>query len=204
MKHKLFILACIGLIIGIVLTVINFKDMQKAESILMKNSDYVEATNLNDAVSELRSASSNLTYEDSWIQNQITIVNGISTVTLVTHPAEYPDPKYAKEYISRALKRIANWRLIVNRVSSINESLPNQNNLKNHKGVRVNNSTFQSQRSILRDSAEELKKLADDYMNNVPEKLRRKKEKSTGFFILSLLLSLGSGVFGFFRFPGIL
>lgn len=171
----------------------SYNDMRQSDIEIRRHPAYSEATKLANVIRDVKLARSKFVYKQS-------ITSCVSEPWggggCVTQPPSYPKPEDARTLIDKAITQLGDLRDIDDQLTDIRDSLPNQNDIKEYNGRRVDNFTFRAKRDSLSDVISDISVIRDSYMQEIPSSLRYKKSGSKYFFIASLLTGIGNLSFG--------
>ena len=218
-------IALVVLAIAIVCTSYSCTKYSEAMAALNKNADYVESKTLNNAASDISSASSELDYspERVW-QESYTTCNARDEegdcTSRSTHwrtrrtPEDCPDPSDTKSYIARAVNSLEMTggsgekglnnenKASIETILAVSASLPDGHELCYIDRYHASESTFAPQRHKLALVTSILSEHADERYAKVPSDLKKKRNWSVFGLVMSTLGILGSFGFGIYSLTG--
>ena len=160
-------------------------DMRQVEMQIRQQPAYMEVVRLDYLTENLKSARSKLDYK-----RQMTSCIGSGSWgsgLCVTHPASHPDPRDARTIIYSVSPQLGDLRDIGDRLTYIHDSLPDQNDIKEYNGRRVDDSIFRTERELIDEVIGDISSIRGSYMKKVPQHLKSKKDDNKYLFIISLL-----------------
>lgn len=211
MKHKFNLgLADLGLIVSMYGSVSSCQQATKVEEELMKDHHYAASYVLDGLKHDLGSAKSDLNYHGAY--TSYTTVG--KTRVANHHPAQYPDAKNSKTKLLHVARELSDfitpeqssenpYNGIVSDLMKIQDSLPDQDDVKRYKDEPVDDSTFKPQREEINKIQEDVNKLSEENLSNVPQELitaRGKRLAIFGAYLLGIFGSFGLGVYSFLNF----
>lgn len=196
-KDVLFIVAIVVFVASIILGIIFLSNMHKVESMLLEYNEYKTAQKLYSASSNIKSAAGELDYDPP---SSTTSIDIDGDITVSSTPADYPDPRHARNNISAAMGNIqALYPHITQNLFKLLNSLPDAVELTEYKGRSVDENTFANERQQLIAIAAEVHLYADQYMAQVPDELKSGKSKYTILFVVCIILFIASIFTAFYR-----
>jgi len=200
-------LAALGVAAGIGLGILGGNAISSADKQLTDNTYYQRKQECIQIRDEVNSAESELDYRGPYT-TLIPIFNGKTTTFIpVFHPANHPDPLYSIQHMDNAISYFAadaqnqvDMPGLDTRLLEIRGTLPSELDILDYNGARVDDSTFQAERTSLDEEASRIEQVIGNYDSRIPSGLKNVKTNGMLELIGGIILGLGSAGMGMYGF----
>ncbi|MBU4352075.1 MAG: hypothetical protein KJ939_03250 [Nanoarchaeota archaeon] len=217
MKKLLQIGLCSLVLAGSVpATITTYNGLQETEAKLVQHYDYNEANKLKSIYDLLNCAHNELVYTPSRISVSTDSEGNVKTDY---HPAVHPDVKNAKICLKKAVNGMNNLganlsieqskiKKLENKLNkfqdvkdiliSLDSILPNENDMENYKGKKVDNNTFANERMNIGHMIAKVENARQQHYAKVPKELKNAKFSNILGLISSSFLGISALIAGLY------
>lgn len=195
--------AALGIAAGIGLGIMGGNAVSSSSALLAANLDYQREQELIQIRNDVSRAEAELDYRPAYT-TIIPISNGKTTRMIpISHPAEYPNPLYSIQALDSALgmydsdpQNQTDLPGLDARLEAISGNLPRELDLRNYSGAKVNDSTFDIERTALNNEEKGIEQVIGSYDSKVPSYLKNQKRNGILELAGGIVLGLASTVAG--------
>jgi hypothetical protein len=192
-------IASFAVVAGLGLGSFGYGTIANADKMLADNVYFqrqLECINLKKAVD---TAENELGYTGAYTTFFPLFVGKIIVMMPIVHPANHPDPLYSIQALDNAITDYGSTQQnqrdmpgLDTRLGEIKGTLPAETGLKQYNGSPVDNSTFQSQRTALKQESDTIASVIANYGSRVPSGLKNARTYGASELAGGIVLGVGS------------